>query len=125
MDKPFIVLNSGTLRLLDDDEVRNVLGHELGHVMSGHALYHTILVLILNVSLGALPFLAGIAILPIQLALLEWFRKSELSSDRAGLLPCQAAPAPLGVTPRFAGGADRSRMDRNAFLARPGKYEPG
>src|SRR5438034_9663731 len=69
MDRPFIVINSGTLRLLDDDEMRNVLGHELGHVMSGHALYHTILVLILNVSLGALPFLAGIAILPIQLAL--------------------------------------------------------
>src|SRR5207244_7003998 len=63
MDKPFIVINSGTLKLLDDDELRNVLGHELGHVMSGHALYHTILVIILNVSLGALPFLAGIAIL--------------------------------------------------------------
>src|SRR3989454_11066411 len=61
--------------------------------MSGHALYHTILVIILNVSLGALPFLAGIAILPIQLALLEWFRKSELSSDRAGLLACQDATA--------------------------------
>src|SRR6266853_1939667 len=37
MDRPFIVINSGTLKLLDDDEVRNVLGHELGHVMSGHA----------------------------------------------------------------------------------------
>src|SRR5216110_2254195 len=41
MEKPFIVINSGTLKLLDDDELRNVLGHELGHVMSGHALYHT------------------------------------------------------------------------------------
>src|ERR1043166_9843829 len=71
MDRPFIVINSGTLRLLDDAEVRNVLGHELGHVMSAHALYHPILVLILTVSLGALPFLAGIPILPIQLALLE------------------------------------------------------
>src|SRR3989441_714383 len=104
MDRPFIVINSGTLRLLDDDEMRNVLGHELGHVMSGHALYHTILVLILNVSLGALPFLAGIAILPIQLALLEWFRKSELSSARAGLLPCQDPTASLRVNLKFAGG---------------------
>src|ERR1041384_6256369 len=91
MEKPFIVINSGTLKLLDDDELRNVLGHELGHVMSGHALYHTILVLLLNVSLSALPFLAGIAILPVQLALLEWFRKSELSSDRARLLRCPGA----------------------------------
>src|SRR6266700_2381030 len=108
MDKPFIVINSGTLRLLDDDEVRNVLGHELGHVMSGHALYHTILVLILNVSLGALPFLAGIAILPIQLALLEWFRKSELSSDRAGLLACQDATASLRVNLKNLGVLGRS-----------------
>src|SRR5207302_1453050 len=123
MDKPFIVINSGTLKLLDDDELRNVLGHELGHVMSGHALYHTILVLILNVSLGALPFLAGIAILPIQLALLEWFRKSELSSDRAGLLACQDPTASLRVNLKFAGGGDMSQMDLNAFLVQAREYE--
>src|SRR5437660_403054 len=123
MDKPFIVINSGTLKLLDDDELRNVLGHELGHVMSGHALYHTILVLILNVSLGALPFLAGIAILPIQLALLEWFRKSELSSDRAGLLGCQDPTASLRVNLKFAGGGDMSQMDLNAFLMQAKEYE--
>src|SRR5437879_2525427 len=123
MEKPFIVINSGTLKLLDDDELRNVLGHELGHVMSGHALYHTILVLILNVSLGALPFLAGIAILPIQLALLEWFRKSELSSDRAGLLGCQDPTASLRVNLKFAGGGDMSQMDLNAFLMQAKEYE--
>jgi Zn-dependent protease with chaperone function len=123
MDRPFIVINSGTLKLLDDDEVRNVLGHELGHVMSGHALYHTILVLILHVSLGALPFLAGIAILPIQLALLEWFRKSELSSDRAGLLACQDPTASLRVNLKFAGGGDMSQMDLNAFLVQAKEYE--
>src|SRR5439155_428411 len=123
MDRPFIVINSGTLRLLDDDEMRNVLGHELGHVMSGHALYYTILVLILNVSLGALPFLAGIAILPIQLALLEWFRKSELSSDRAGLLACQDPTASLRVNLKFAGGGDMSQMDLNAFLVQAREYE--
>src|SRR6266704_3940667 len=123
MDKPFIVINSGTLKLLDDDEVRNVLGHELGHVMSGHALYHTILVLILNVSLGALPFLAGIAILPIQLALLEWFRKSELSSDRAGLLACQDPTASMQMFLKMAGGGDMKEMDLCTYLAQAKEYE--
>ena len=123
MDKPFIVINSGTLKLLDDDELRNVLGHELGHVMSGHSLYHTILVLILNVGLGALPFLAGIAILPVQLALLEWFRKSELSSDRAGLLASQDPSASLRVNLKFAGGGDMSQMDLDTFLAQAKEYE--
>ena len=86
MDKPFIVIHSAALELLDDDELRALLAHELGHVMSGHALYRTIAEILLLVSLGALPILAGIALLPVRLALLEWSRKSELSSDRAGLL---------------------------------------
>src|SRR5437879_2957830 len=123
MDRPFIVINSGALRLLDDDEMRNVLGHELGHVMSGHALYHTLLVLLLNVSLSALPFLAGIAILPIQLALLEWFRKSELSSDRAGLLACQDPTASLRVNLKVDGGGDMPQMDLNAFLVQAKEFE--
>jgi Zn-dependent protease with chaperone function len=123
MDKPFIVINSGAVRLLDDDEMRYLLGHELGHVMSGHALYHTLLVLLLNVSLSALPFLAGIAILPIQLALLEWFRKSELSSDRAGLLATQDPIASLRLHLKFAGGGDLKETDLNAFLVQAKEYE--
>lgn len=123
MDRPFIVINSGAVRLLDDDEMRYLLGHELGHVMSGHALYHTLLVLLLNVSLSALPFLAGIALLPIQLALLEWFRKSELSSDRAGLLATQDPIASLRLHLKFAGGGDLQETDLNTFLAQAKEFE--
>jgi Zn-dependent protease with chaperone function len=123
MDRPFIVINSGAVKLLDDDEMRYLLGHELGHVMSGHALYHTLLVLLLNVSLSALPFLAGVAILPIQLALLEWFRKSELSSDRAGLLATQDPIASLRLHLKFAGGGDMAEMDLNAFLVQAKEFE--
>jgi len=43
MDRPFIVINSGALKLLDDDEMRTLLGHELGHVISGPRSYVTIL----------------------------------------------------------------------------------
>jgi len=121
MDKPFIVINSGALKLLDDDEMRTLLGHELGHVMSGHALYVTIL--ILNFSFSTLPFLAGIALLPIRIALLEWFRKSELSSDRAGLLAAQDANAAMRMYLKMAGGGDMKQMDLNAFLEQAKEYE--
>src|SRR6266550_1388879 len=122
MERPFIVINSGALKLLDDDEMRSLLGHELGHVMSGHALYRTILVIILNVSFASLPFLAGIALLPVRIALLEWYRKSELSSDRAGLVASQDATASLRMFLKMAGGDDKE-TDLNAFLVQAKEYE--
>src|SRR5688500_3742775 len=62
VDDPFIVLNSTALEILDDDEVRALLAHELGHVMSGHALYTTIAAILALISLGALPTLAALEI---------------------------------------------------------------
>jgi len=123
LDKPFIVVHSAAIELLDDDELRVLMAHELGHVMSGHALYHTILILILNISFATLPFLAGIALLPIQIALLEWFRKSELSSDRAGLLAAQDPIAAMRMYLKMAGGGDMAQMDLNAFLVQAKEYE--
>jgi Zn-dependent protease with chaperone function len=123
MDQPFIVINSGALKLLDDDEMRALLGHELGHVMSGHVLYATILALILYVGFSALPLLAGIALLPVRYALLEWYRKSELSSDRAGLLASQDPKAALRMFLKMAGGGDMKQMDLDAFLVQAKEYE--
>jgi Zn-dependent protease with chaperone function len=123
MERPFIVINSGAHKLLDDDEMRTLLGHELGHVMSGHALYHTILVLIVFVGANLLPFLAGLILAPIQFALLEWYRKSELSSDRAGLLAAQDPRASMRMFLKMAGGGDPKDTDLNEFLIQAKEYE--
>jgi Zn-dependent protease with chaperone function len=123
MDRPFIVINSGALKLLDDDEMRNLLGHELGHVMSGHALYNTILFLIIYVSLNFLPFLTSLVLAPIQYALLEWSRKSELSADRAGLLAAQDPRASMRMFLKMAGGGDMKDMDLDTFLEQAREYE--
>ena len=85
IDNPFIVIHSSALELLDTDEQRVLLAHELGHVISGHSLYRTIAAIMVMVSLGALPMLASIILLPVKFAFLEWSRKSELSADRASL----------------------------------------
>ena len=42
-NNPFIVLNSGLVDLLDAEELRAVIGHELGHILSGHSVYRTML----------------------------------------------------------------------------------
>ncbi len=122
-EHPFIVLNSGAVGLLDDDELRVLIGHELGHVISGHALYRTITILLLELGFQNLPFLAGIALMPIKLALLEWFRKSELSADRAGLLASQDETASLRVFLKLAGGGSMQDMDLDAFLEQAREYE--
>jgi Zn-dependent protease with chaperone function len=122
-EHPFIVLNSGAVKLLDDDELRVLIGHELGHVMSGHALYTTITILILTLGFQNLPFLAGIALLPLKLALLEWSRKSELSSDRAGLLASQDREASMRVFLKLAGGGDMKEMSLPAFMEQAREYE--
>lgn len=130
VDHPFIVINSATLRLLDERETRVLLGHELGHVMSGHALYRTVTLLILLFGFQNLPFLAGLALLPIKLALLEWYRKSELSSDRAGLLASQDPEAARSIFLRLAGGSERHAevpllegMNLDTYMEQAREYE--
>ena len=118
IDQPFIVIHSAAIELLDDEELRVLLSHELGHVMSGHALYRTIAAILALISLGALPTLAGLAVLPIRLAFLEWSRKSELSADRAGLLGAQDIVAAQRVDMKMAGGGPRRGLRRAAQRGR-------
>lgn len=123
-ERPFIVISSASLEMLDDDEQRFILAHELGHVISGHVTYRTLAVLLLTLGLRNLPILAGLALMPFQLALLEWYRKSELSADRAGLLGVQNERAAMGVFMKLAGGhAGGDSLDLDEFMIQAAEYE--
>jgi hypothetical protein len=50
LDRPIVVINSGVVDLLDEEELRWILAHELGHAMNGHAVYRTILLRLMNLS---------------------------------------------------------------------------
>jgi Zn-dependent protease with chaperone function len=121
VDRPFVILFSGSLHTLSDLEVENVMGHELGHVLSGHALYHTMLILLLQIVSSGIP-LIGIAAMPILLALKEWNRKSELSADRAGLLSVQVPDASMRTMMRLAGGGTDEEMNLAEFLQQAEEY---
>jgi Zn-dependent protease with chaperone function len=121
MDKPFIVLNSGSLRLLNEDEMTYLLGHELGHIMSGHVLYRTMTVLLLQLASLGFP-IVGIAARAILMGLLEWSRKAELSCDRAGLLAVQHPDATLNSFLKLAGGGKPEETDLNEFLRQADEY---
>lgn len=124
MDKPFIVLNSGSLALLDGDEQSWLLGHELGHILSGHVLYRTMTVILLRLAQLGFP-IVGLAARAVLLALLEWSRKSELSADRAGLLVVQNPDVAMGTMLKLAGGGSREETDLNEFLRQADEYRQG
>jgi Zn-dependent protease with chaperone function len=121
MNKPFIVLNSGSIRLLDDDELTYLLGHELGHVLSGHVLYRTMTILLLQLAALGFP-VVGLAARAVLIALLEWSRKAELSADRAGLLSIQNPEATLQSFMKLAGGGTLEETDLNEFMRQAEEY---
>ncbi|HLU45398.1 MAG TPA: M48 family metallopeptidase [Natronosporangium sp.] len=126
MKQPFIVVNTGMVETADDDELRCLLGHELGHVLSGHAVYRTMILVLTNMMVRLAWFpLGSAALYGIIAALYEWWRKAELSADRAGLLACQDPAASLRLSMKLAGGGDLSEVDTTAFLAQAAEYERG
>jgi Zn-dependent protease with chaperone function len=124
MNNPFIVINTATVDLMDAEELRFIIGHELGHVLSGHAVYRTMLynLIILSQRIAWMP-LGYIGLRAIILGLEEWFRKSELSCDRAGLLAGQDIDASRRVLMKLAGGAQLSELNPDAFREQAHEYD--
>jgi Zn-dependent protease with chaperone function len=124
MDRPIIVINSALVDLLDEEEVRWVLAHELGHAMSGHAVYRTILLRLMSLSgvFGAVP-LGGIGFRMILAGLMEWQRKSELSADRAGLLATQDPAVANRALMKLASGGHLGDLDQTSFFQQGAEYD--
>ncbi|CAL9439980.1 Protease HtpX [Streptomyces sp. enrichment culture] len=126
LDEPIIVVTTGLVELLDEEEMRAVVGHEVGHALSGHSVYRTVLLFLtsLAVRVAWIP-LGNVAIMAIVTALREWFRKSELSADRAGLLVGQDVRASMRGLMKIAGGNHLHEMNVDAFLEQAEEYESG
>ncbi len=123
MARPIIVINSAVVDLFDEDELRFLIGHELGHALSGHAVYRTLLdrLLALTGVLASVPG-GGIGLRVILAALMEWARKSELSADRAGLLATQDPAVATRVHMKLASGGDLDSLDVTSFLEQAAEY---
>jgi Zn-dependent protease with chaperone function len=123
-DRPIVVLNSELVRILDDNGRRVVLAHEAAHVHSDHVLYRTALLILLLLGRSArlLPVLAGLPLLAIQLALLEWARAAELSCDRAAALVTRDPQAVCRALMVIAAGEAADDLNLDAFIAQGMDY---
>jgi len=95
-----VVLNSALLQTMDADELRFIIGHELGHVRLGHTW--------LNSLVGGMagipsPFLASAV---LSFAFLWWNRACEHSADRAGLLACGKPSKAISALVKLASGPE-------------------
>jgi Zn-dependent protease with chaperone function len=124
--KPIVVLNSELVRILDDDGRRVVLAHEAAHVHSDHVLYRTALLILLQIGSSVrLPLLAGLPLLAIQYALLEWFRAAELSCDRAAAIVTRDPTAVCRALMTMAAGEAAEDLNLDAFIAQGMDYSDG
>jgi len=113
---PFVVVNSGALKYLAPRELTAVLAHELGHVKSGHMLYHTVAE-ILGSGIGFSASLLGINIfsVPVRLALLSWHRESEVTADRGSLLVVNDITVVKSFMTKLALWSSRRMVSPNQF----------
>jgi Zn-dependent protease with chaperone function len=126
--RPFIVITSGMLDLLDEQERFFVVSHEVGHIKFGHVLYTVLaenLSVILEVLGRATLGVGALVGFGLAIPLFDWYRKTHLSCDRAGLLCVQERDVPFSVFMKLAGGSQQlyGDMDDSEFLRQIRAYE--
>lgn len=98
--RPRIILQSGTIDLLTNDELLFVLGHELGHIKCGHKTYHMFTeAMYMPLANSDLSIWMSL----VKMPLLNWYRVSDFSADRMGLLCCQDINVALQTMIKMSG----------------------
>ncbi len=99
---PRIAATSGVVDLLTDKELSFLLGHELGHIMAGHKPYHELFMALYSPMMNFIPN-ANVWLALVGRKLLNWYRFSDFTADRAGLLACQDIDVAITTMAKLSG----------------------
>lgn len=120
--KPFIVIHTGLLDILDEKEILAVIGHELGHLKCEHGVW----IALLSALADTVGSVIG-PIRPLRSLLLRWQRSAEFTGDRASLLVTQDYRAVVSVLMKLCGGSSKNpysqSMNVDAFLEQAERLE--
>lgn len=95
-----IVFPSGTIDLLTAQELDFLIGHELGHMKCGHKRYQMLTEAMYRPMVGTdLELVMSL----IKMPLLDWYRVSDFTADRMGLLCCQDILVAIKAMIKMAG----------------------
>jgi Zn-dependent protease with chaperone function len=97
-EAPVVVVYAGVLRIMEEDELRFIIGHELGHVCLGHTWLNS---LVGGMSGIPSPYFAAVL---LYFSFRWWNRACEYSADRAGLLACGKPEKAASALIKLAGG---------------------
>lgn len=114
-DDSFIVLHSALVDSFSEKELLFVIGHETGHIQNKHVVYNTALILLQRMA----ELFIGPLVLPAVVALNAWYRRAEITCDRAGLLCSQDLDSASRSFIKLAVGSKRlsDEVDMSEFLA--------
>ncbi|HKM50495.1 MAG TPA: M48 family metallopeptidase [Candidatus Bathyarchaeia archaeon] len=115
-DAPVIVVDRRLVEKMGVNELRALLGHEMGHIKSGHMLYHSLAqTLAGGIEMSASLMGFNMISMPMRLALLAWQRESEFSADRASLVASGASSHVVAMFATLVGMSGVS-IEKNTSL---------
>lgn len=110
-DPNVIVLHSSLFDVMDADEMRFILGHELGHVALGHTWLNTLIG-----GMAGVPMPAGAALI-LVFVFRWWNRACEYSADRAGLIACGSLNKAISALVQLVVGDINTQAELQRALA--------
>lgn len=121
VNRPFIILHSSVVDTFTEDELRSIIGHELGHIKSEHVLYLSAVYFLTQQAARLAQSLFGIGALvalPARAALTNWQRQAEYTADRAGLICAQDVTVAARAMVKLALGSRQlaERLNIDDFL---------
>jgi len=109
-DPKIVVIYSSMLNVMDADELKFIIGHELGHVVLGHTWLNTLLG-----GMSGIPTSLGAAIL-LTFSFRWWNRACEYSADRAGMLACGSLNKATSALVKLVAGKARTQAEFDRAL---------
>lgn len=104
--KPLLIMSTALIEILSPLELKAALTHEVGHLACGHSFYKIMVENFSGItqSMSIVPGLTALG-LAAKLPLYDWFRKADLSADRAAVLTLNNPDVVISMIGKLAGGS--------------------